>query len=116
MPKPWRVPKKQSFGAKTLESTKKLQKKTKFWSPELPNYPMLQNFVFFVPSSVLAPKLWFFGTLHGFGKVLLQNAFKKLRGPKNPNQAMGSENLRICDSTDLRIVDSGNFNVSRRGT
>ena len=63
---------KQRFGAKTLERTKKTKKK--FWSLELPSYPMLQNFVFFVflgPSSVLAPKLWYFMDPHGFGKVLL---------------------------------------------
>ena len=47
--------------------------------------------------------LVFFGTLHGFGKAFLQNAPKTLRGPKSPNQAMGSENLRIYDSVILRI-------------
>ena len=46
------------------------------------------------------PAFWhqnfgFFGTLHGVGKVLLQNAPTTLRGPKKPNQAMGSANLRF---------------------
>ena len=53
VPKRWRVPKKP--------------KQPKFWSLELPNYPMRKNFFFFlfflVPSCVLAPKLWFFWDL-----------------------------------------------------
>ena len=43
---------------------------------------MLKNFVFFVflvfsvPSCVLATKLWFFGTLQGFGKIFQSNIAK----------------------------------------
>ena len=47
LPKQWRVQKKQSFGAKTLKGTR-TSKKTKVY------------LFFFVPSSLLAPKLWFF--------------------------------------------------------
>ena len=47
-------------------------------------------------------------TLHGFGKALLKNVPKTLRGPKKTNQAIGSENLRICDSVTPRICEPAN--------
>ena len=93
--KPYQNPggyqKNQSFGAKTLEGTKK-----KFSSLELPpNYPMLQNFgflVFLVPSSVLAPKLWCFGTpsrlWEHFGAKPYQNP-----GGYQKNQSFGAKTL-----------------------
>ena len=77
-------PKNKSCGAKTLEDPKK--RKQSFGalgSLAAQDSKTLFFFVFLRPSSVLAPK-FFFGTLHGFGKVLLQNASKTLRGPKKP--------------------------------
>ena len=45
-------------------------------------------------------------------KVLVLNRWrvpKETKQYKKNNQAMGSENLRLCDAANLRIVDSGNF-------
>ena len=83
LPKPCGVPKKQSFGAKrgsVPEKTKK-NKVLEYWVWQLKT-PKLCFLVFLVPSNVLAPKLWFFCNLQGFGRVLLQNAPKTLWGPK----------------------------------
>ena len=94
-PRTLRGPKNQSFGAKTLEGPKKQKKKKKQSSGALGSLAAQDSktlfFVFLGPSSVLAPKFWFFWTFHGVGKVLLQNAPKILRGPKN--QSFGAKAL-----------------------
>ena len=56
LPKPWRVPKNHGFWCQNAGYQQK-PKRTKFWSLELPNYRMLQDFVFF----------GFFCTLQRFG-------------------------------------------------
>ena len=80
IPKPW-VPKNQSFGAKTLEGTKTTQK-NKVW--EHWDSKTLSFCSFRCSPAFWHQYFWFFGTRHGFGKVLLQNAPKTLRGPRKP--------------------------------
>ena len=76
--------KKQSFSAKTLECTKKTKSFGVLRCQITQCSKTLRFLACLVRSSVLAPKLGFFATLPGFGKVLLQNAPKTLRCPKKP--------------------------------
>ena len=80
--------KNQSFGAKTREGTKKKQSFGALGTLAAQDSNALVFWVFWDP-----PAFWhfgFFGTLQGFGKVLLQNAPKTLRGPKKPRRGFGS--------------------------
>ena len=83
VPKRWRVKKPKFHGV--LSSLAALDSKT------------LSFFVVFGPSSVLAPKLWFFWTLRGFGKVVLQNAPKTLRSSKK-NEVFVPKHRRVQKS------------------
>ena len=110
LPKPGRVPKKQKVWCQNAGGYQKKPKKTKFWSLELPSYPMLQNFGFLgffgYPPAFLAPKLLFFWDpsrfWEHFGEKPCQNhgGYQKKQKfwcqnaggyPKNPkNQSFGA--------------------------
>ena len=112
----------QGFTPKCSQNTEGSQKKPSAEYHKNPKNKVLEHWVVW---QLKTPELCFFdffwyppafwhqnfvvlGTLHGFGKVLLQNAPKPLGGPKNHNQATGSENLRICDSVILRVCELAN--------
>ena len=102
-------PKKTKFWCKTLEGPNKTPQKQRFRGLELPNYPMLWNFVF------LGDPPWFWP---GFASKCSQNTERSQKA-QSGHGLWKSANLQFCDSANLRTCESlilGNLYVSRRGT